>query len=76
MISWQRASRVMLVVLVDAVQADAVRPLPVVPALGVDDAAVVEAQQEFAGLVLDLDEIADQQLDVAVDVGGSIREMP
>ena len=46
------------------------RPLPVVPALGVDDAAVVEPQQEFAGGVLDLDEIADQQLDVAVDVGG------
>ena len=60
----------LLVVLPDAVQADAVGPLPVVPALGVDDAAVVQAQQELAGAVLDLDQIADQQLDLRVDGGG------
>jgi hypothetical protein len=47
-----------------------VRPLPIVPALGVDHAPVVEAQQEFPGGVLDLDEIADEQLDAAIDVGG------
>ncbi len=58
----------LFVELPDAVQADAVGPLPVVPALGVDDAAIVEAQQEFTRGVLYLDEIADQQLDVAVDV--------
>ena len=60
----------LLVVLVDSVQANAMGPFPVVPALGVDHAAVVQAQQELARAVLDLDQVADQQLDLAIDFGG------
>ncbi len=55
-----------LEILLDAVQPDAVRPFPIVPALGVDDAAVVELQQEFAGSIFQIDQIGNQQLDGAM----------
>ncbi|KAL5866535.1 hypothetical protein ACKVWC_011605 [Pyricularia oryzae] len=59
-----------LVVLPYAVQTDAVRPLPVVPALGIDYAAVLEFEQEFSGRVLDVDHAIDQKPDLGMDVGG------
>jgi hypothetical protein len=59
-----------LVLLPQAVQAHAVGPLPVVPALGVDHPAIVQAKQELAGLVLDVDQVADQQGDLGLDVLG------
>src|SRR2546430_4574419 len=52
----------------DAIKTDAVGPLPVIPSLGVDDAAVGEPQQELTALVLDVLEIADEQLDVALHI--------
>ena len=53
----------LLEIAVHAEQADPVRPFPIVPALGVDHPAIVEAEQEFAGFILQIDEIGDQQLD-------------
>jgi len=48
-------------------------PFPVVPALGVDHPAVVQAQQELAGLVGDVDQVADQGGDLGLDVLGLER---
>ena len=45
------------VVLPDAVEADTVGPFPVVPALGVDYAAVGEAEEEFSCGVFNIDEL-------------------
>jgi hypothetical protein len=38
----------------------------------VDDAAVVEFEQETTSCVFDVDKIVNQQLDITVDVGGFI----
>ncbi|KAI6762167.1 hypothetical protein HG531_002720 [Fusarium graminearum] len=57
-----------LVVLPDAVETDAVGPFPVVPAFCVDDLAVGEGHEEFAGCVFDVDEFVDELLDLGVDV--------
>jgi hypothetical protein len=38
-------------------------PFPSGPSLGVDDAAVFQMQQEFARLVLDIDQIVHQPVD-------------
>ena len=46
-----------------AEQADAVGPFPPGPALGVDDAAIFQMEQEFACLGLDIDEIVHQPVD-------------
>lgn len=45
------------------------RPLPVIPSLGIDDPAILEGHQELSRLVLDVDQGIDQELDLAVDVG-------
>lgn len=58
------------VVLPDAVEADAVGPFPVVPAFGVDYAAVGEGEEEGAGVVADGDEGGDEVVDGGVDCGG------
>lgn len=59
-----------LVVLPDSVEANAMGPLPVVPAFGVDDSAIVELEEEFAGFVCDVDEVIDQEFDYFVHVCG------
>jgi hypothetical protein len=51
------------VVVPEAVEADAVRPFPAVPAFGVDDAPVGEFEQEFAGGVIDVDKVVCEEVD-------------
>ena len=38
-------------------------PFPPGPTFGVDDAAILQMEQELAGLVLDIDEIVHQPVD-------------
>ena len=51
------------VVLVETVEANAVCPLPVVPAFRVDDSAIGKSQEEFACRVSDVDEVIGEQFD-------------
>ena len=43
-------------------------PFPAGPALGVDDAPIVQMEQELARLVLDIDEIVHQPVDGVDDL--------
>ena len=46
------------------------RPFPAVPGFGVDNAAVWEVEEEFAGWVGDIGEVCDKCLDCGMDLGG------
>lgn len=50
-----------------AVQPNAVRPFPAVPAFGVDNSAIVEVEEKLAGIILDIDKMVDQTLNRIVD---------
>ena len=51
-----------------SVEAYPVRPLPVVPSLRVNDAPILQGHEEFARVILDVDQAIDQQLDLGVDI--------
>ena len=58
----------LLIIAPHAEQADAMGPFPPGPALGVDDAPIVQMEQELARLVLDIDEIVHQPVDGVDDL--------
>ncbi|MNI82591.1 hypothetical protein D3C73_1393190 [compost metagenome] len=53
----------LLVILVHPVQADAVRPFPSSPPFGVNNASVVQSQQELTALIMNIDQIMRHLLD-------------
>ena len=54
-------------ILIQAVQANAVRPFPVILAFGINDAAIRKSEEEFARRICYVHKVVNKKLDCGVD---------